>query len=248
MLKKALPRVALADGFHVAIIMDGNGRWATRRGLPRFEGHREGAKTARRIVDAASHLGISTLTLFALSSDNWNRPPQEVHFLMQLLRRFLRLEKERSVERGIRVTVIGRRDRIPPRIRTLIEEVESATSGGDVMHLRIAIDYSSRDSILEAAAKVARTEAPTREDFARALSGGSNGSAEPVPDVDLVIRTGGEQRLSDFLLWESAYAELLFTHTMWPDFQAGELASAVEEFLRRDRRFGLLSKGSGTEG
>jgi undecaprenyl diphosphate synthase len=232
----------------VGVIMDGNGRWATSRGLPRFEGHREGAKAARRIVDAAPGLGIGTLTLYALSSDNWNRPPQEVQFLMQLLRRFLRLERDRCMARGIRVSAIGRRDRIPQKIRYLIEELESATRGGPRMHLRIAIDYSARDSILRAATRLAGNPTPSREDFALALSGGRNGAREPVRDVDLVIRTGGEKRLSDFLLWESAYAELYFSETMWPDFDVGELAAALEDFTRRDRRFGLLPQGSGTVG
>ena len=218
------------DGMHVAIIMDGNGRWAEARGLPRTAGHREGATAVRRVVEAAPSLGIVMLTLYAFSSDNWKRPGAEVAALMRLLERFLRTEAASCVEQGVRVEVIGRRDRLPTRVQDAIAAAERATAAGSVLRLRIAIDYSSRDAILRAAAHAPRS----RAELARHLHD------ERVSDVDLLIRTGGEQRLSDFLLWESAYAELYFTDVAWPDFDAVALAAAVDEFNRRQRRFGGL--------
>ncbi len=229
--------------FHVAAIMDGNGRYATARGRTRSDGHRAGATAARRIVEAAPDMGVDILTLFALSSENWNRPPAEVRFLLQLLRRFLRLECRRCVERGVRLSVIGSRRRLPARLVAMVDHVESATSAGRRMQLRVAIDYSSRDAILEAAARWAASgePAPTREGFARAL-GATGALASPAPEVDLLIRTGGEKRLSDFLLWESAYAELYFTDTMWPEFAPAELERAIADYRRRERRFGLVPR------
>jgi len=212
---------------HAAIIMDGNGRWATARGLPRVAGHTRGAEALRRAVEAAPDLGIGTLTVYAFSSDNWRRPPMEVSALMRLFHTYLRRERNRCVENGVRVSVIGRRDRLPRMVLPAIDATESATANGRKLHLRLAIDYSSRDAILNAAKKLKRTA--TRENFSLALGG---------PNVDLLIRTGGEQRLSDFLLWEAAYAELVFTPVMWPDFQASDLAAAVAEFHSRERRFG----------
>jgi undecaprenyl diphosphate synthase len=223
-------------GIHVAVIMDGNGRWANARGLPRVAGHREGARVVKRIVEAAPDLGVGMLTLYAFSSDNWERPTREVSGLMRLFRAYLAAETQRCVENDIRMSVIGRRDRLPEALRRAIDGAEAATMGGHRMHLRIALDYSSRDALLAAAARLA---APTREAFAEAL-GAAIGSREAAPDVDLLIRTGGEQRLSDFLLWECAYAELLFTPRMWPDFDAGALGEAVAEFHRRERRFGRV--------
>jgi undecaprenyl diphosphate synthase len=221
---------------HVAVIMDGNGRWAVRRGLPRSAGHHAGVDAIRRVVEAAPQLGIGTLSLFAFSSDNWARPAEEVQILMALFGRFLRDEAGPLRANEVRLSVIGRRDRLPPEVVSAIADAEALTARGTRLHLRVAIDYSSRDAILEAA-RLGRRDDATRERFAIRL-GEIHGA--PAPDVDLLIRTGGEQRLSDFLLWESAYAELFFTARMWPDFHGDDLAAAVAEFRGRDRRFGAL--------
>ena len=203
-----------STSLHVAIIMDGNGRWATRRGLPRAAGHRAGVEAVRRMVRAAPDLGITALTLYAFSSDNWSRPPAEVNTLMRLFARYLHNETPELLAQSVRLSIIGRRDRLPRSLVTIITDAERATSRGTRIELRIAVDYSARAAIRSGAL---------------------------LPDVDLLIRTGGEQRLSDFLLWESAYAELWFTDTMWPDFTATDLAAAVKDFRTRDRRFGGLS-------
>jgi undecaprenyl diphosphate synthase len=222
-------------GLHVGIIMDGNGRWATARGLPRAFGHDAGIAALRRAAEAAPDLGIGTLSLFAFSADNWRRPEAEVTALMRLFRHYLDAEVPRLVESGARLTVFGRRDRLHDGLPDAIAGAEAATADGDRLHLRIAIDYSARDSILRAAAEIAGAHHLTRDGFARLVTG------ERVPrDVDLVIRTGGEQRLSDFLLWECAYAELYFTATRWPDFGGPDLAAALADFRKRDRRFGGL--------
>jgi undecaprenyl diphosphate synthase len=218
-----------SDRLHAAIIMDGNGRWASTRGLPRVAGHRAGAEALRRTVEAAPDLGISVLTVYAFSSDNWRRPQPEVSALMKMFHTYLRREQAKCVDKGVRVSVIGRRDRLPRLLLPVIDECESATARGQKLHLRLAVDYSSRDAIL-AAALALQGEA-TREALSDALG---------CQDVDLLIRTGGEQRLSDFLLWECAYAELVFTPVMWPDFVASDLASAIGEFRSRERRFGAL--------
>ena len=225
---------------HVAIIMDGNGRWATRRGLPRTAGHRAGVATVHRIVDAAPGLGVSTLTLFAFSSDNWRRPADEVGALMSPLRTYLRAEGRRLVEMGARLSVIGRRDRLPHRLVDDIARIERASAAGGGLHLRVALDYSSRDAIVQAASRLSSERPPSHEQFGRLISHAADGDTRS-PTVDLLIRTGGEKRLSDFLLWESAYAELWFTDTMWPDFGADDLRAAIADFRRRDRRFGGLS-------
>jgi undecaprenyl diphosphate synthase len=226
------------SGLHVGIIMDGNGRWAVRQGLPRSLGHREGALAVRRIVEAAPELGVGVLTLYAFSADNWHRPPAEVAMLMRLFREYLRSETERCVANGVKLEVIGRRDRIDDRLRRRIQATQQATAGGTRLHLRVAVDYSARDAILRAAQCVRDGSVPSRESFGRLLAIVDHGTA--VPDLDLLIRTGGERRLSDFLLWEAAYAELLFLERMWPDFDASDLEVAVEEFKRRDRRYGSL--------
>lgn len=225
---------------HVAIIMDGNGRWATRRGLPRTAGHRAGVATVRRVVEAIGGLGVSTLTLFAFSADNWRRPTDEVGALMALLHAYLRSEGRRLVENGIRLSVIGRRDRLPGRLVEAIAQIEQASASGRGLHLRVALDYSSRDAILRAASLLPAEQQPSCETFGRLVAQAADGDAGS-PAVDLLIRTGGEKRLSDFLLWESAYAELWFTDTMWPDFAADDLRAAIADFHRRDRRFGSLS-------
>ena len=224
---------------HVALIMDGNGRWAERQGLPRAAGHREGVEAVRRTVEAAPSLGIGTLTLFAFSSDNWRRPGREVQWLMRLFREYLRRETPRAVTEGVRLSVIGRRDRIARGLVEAIGRAEAATAQGQRLHLRIAVDYSARDSILRAAQCVSAGTPLTREAFGRLLAIADHGRTA-TPDVDLLIRTGGEQRLSDFLLWECAYAELVFTPCMWPDFGAPDLAAAVHAFHHRERRFGGL--------
>lgn len=227
----------LQSAIHVAIIMDGNGRWATTRGLPRVAGHRAGVASVRRIVEHAPNLGIRTLTLYAFSSDNWARPAQEVQSIFWIIRAFLRLECERLRKNGVRLEVIGRRDRIPRPLLREIEHAESATARGRTLHLRIAIDYSSRTAIADAAAAcVLSVNEPTSADRMRAII--THALSSGCGDVDLLIRTGGEQRLSDYLLWESAYAELFFAHRMWPDFDASDLEAAVSEFRHRERRFG----------
>jgi undecaprenyl diphosphate synthase len=224
---------------HVAIIMDGNGRWASRRGLPRVAGHRAGVATVRRIVEHAPALRIRRMTLYAFSSDNWRRPAEEVNSIFWLMRAYLRLEAERLRYRGVRLEVLGRRDRIPKPLLQDIEKTEFVTAQGTCLQLRIAVDYSSRDAITFAAARavaeVSDDKPPSAEVMRNRLTQELTARSG---DVDLLIRTGGEKRLSDFLLWESAYAELFFTDRMWPDFDAPDLEAAVREFNRRERRFG----------
>ena len=225
----------LQGKLHVGIIMDGNGRWATRRGLSRVRGHEAGVETIRRIVEAAPKQGIGTLTLYAFSTDNWRRPRAEVAALMTLLRFYLANEVQSLVKNGVRLTVIGRRDRLPDGIAAAITRAEEATARCDVLHLRIAVDYSARDAILNAAIKAAALTSLTREAFSQLVTGEAS-----LRDVDLIIRTSGEKRLSDFLLWEGAYAELHFTERMWPEFEAADLAEALASFRGRERRFGGL--------
>ena len=210
---------------HCGIIMDGNGRWAVGRGLPRVAGHTAGVESVRRVVKAAPDAGVGILTLFAFSSDNWRRPRYEVEALMGMLARYLEDETDECVQQGVRLELIGRRDRLAPALREAIVRAEAATALGTRLRLRVAVDYSARDAILAAARGVKEL---SREAFGNALG----------PPVDLLIRTGGERRLSDFLLWESAYAELFFTRVMWPDFAAADLQAAVREFRGRERRFG----------
>ena len=197
--------------------MDGNGRWATARGRPRAVGHRAGARAVRRRGSRPPDLGIGTLTLFAFSSDNWQRPASEVTALMRLFARHLRLETPLLIKNGVRLEFVGRRDRLPAPLVARSKRAEVATAAGTTLDLRLAVDYSARQMIT---------------------------AGRLLPDVDLLIRTGGEQRLSDFLLWECAYAELHFTERMWPEFGAPELASALEEFRARERRFGTVSKAA----
>lgn len=229
---------------HVAIVMDGNGRWAQALGQPRLFGHREGANAVRRTVEAARREGIEVLTLFAFSGDNWGRPEPEVRGLMTLFASYLCAEASRCAENGIRLTVIGRRDRLPDSLRDAVEAAEQLTSAGSDMLLRIAVDYSSRDAIVSAARAWrqfddGRQPRGTRESFSLLMQAAIH-SAIPAPDVDLLIRTGGEMRLSDFMLWEAAYAELVFTKKMWPEFAEEDLLDAIREFHSRDRRFGKL--------
>lgn len=224
---------------HVAIILDGNGRWAEHRGLPRAVGHREGALAVRRTVEAALDLGIGTLTLFAFSADNWTRPEREVRWLLRMFREYLRSASAQAAEAGVRVSVIGRRDRLPAGVLASVEGIEARTRTGSRLHLRIAVDYSARDAILRAALCLPQGGTVSRERFGRLLAVADHGGT-PSPDVDLLIRTSGEQRLSDFLLWECAYAELLFLPLYWPDFTGADLEAALFEYGRRQRRFGGL--------
>jgi undecaprenyl diphosphate synthase len=228
----------IGEPFHVAIVMDGNGRWATARGMARAEGHRRGAHAVRRAVRAAPSLGITTLTLFAFSSDNWKRPQREVATLLHLFGDYLQSEQAELRQNGVRLSVIGRRDRLPENLTAAIGACEAATAWASRLHLRLAIDYSAREAIVRAASALAAGGEPSADTFRERLAFASG--TETAPDVDLLVRTGGEYRLSDFLLWESAYAELYFLPRMWPDFQATDLAAAVAEFHTRQRRFGAL--------
>ena len=228
-----------AQGLHIAVIMDGNGRWAKARGLPRTSGHREGAKAVQRTVEAAVELGVGTLTLYAFSADNWQRPREEISALMRLLEVYLKKETDRCVKNGVRLSVIGRRDRLDPRIVRAIERSEARTQGGRKLHLRIAIDYSAREAIAAAAALMEDSKDLSPQHFSFLLNRAIH-SEPAAPDVDLLIRTSGEQRLSDFLLWECAYAELYFTPQLWPDFGKEGLVAALEEFQHRERRFGRV--------
>jgi undecaprenyl diphosphate synthase len=222
-------------GIHAAIIMDGNGRWAQAKGLPRTAGHKAGARALKRVAESASDAGIAVLTVYAFSQDNWKRPQDEVGALFRLMEDFLRREVDRCVANGLAVRAIGRRDRLPEHLVRKLREAEERTRGGGKLTLRIALDYSSRDAIAAAAGATKTWGA-----FSRRL-GEVYGEPDPPPDVDLLIRTAGEQRLSDFLLWEAAYAELYFTSVLWPDFGPEDLRQAVNEYRRRRRTFGGLT-------
>ncbi len=223
---------------HVAIIMDGSGRWARMRGLARPEGHRAGVEAVRRVIAASLDQGVGTLTLHCFSSDNWQRPPEEVKRLFGIFEDFLFAEPTLWIGSGVRVTIVGRRDRLPESLLQTIEYAESATSGCHRLHLRLAIDYSARQAILAAARRLTPNSEASESQFGRLLADPND---ETVPEVDLLIRTGGEQRLSDFMLWECAYAELYFTPRLWPDFTAEDLDQALREFHSRDRRYGALA-------
>ena len=235
------PRLALPELpprlLHVAIIADGNGRWATSRGLPRSAGHRAGAQTARHIIQAAPRLGIHTLTLFALSSANWQRPPAEVNGILRLLHEYLLAETTHCIEEGVRLSVIGRRDRMPATLRQTVEDAEAATAQGNRLHLRLAVDYSAREAIFRAACRFYKVTTLSPDSFSSVLSEVLHGGST---EVDLLIRTGGEQRLSDFLLWECAFAEFVFLSKRWPDFTVADLESAIQEFGHRERTRGAL--------
>jgi undecaprenyl diphosphate synthase len=228
---------------HVGIIMDGNGRWAIDRHLARPAGHRAGAEAVTRIVEAATAGPVRVLTLYAFSCDNWQRPEREVAHLMRLLYRYLVVELSRCVRNGVRVNVIGRRDRLGRGLVAAIERIERATAAGTALLLRLAVDYSSRDAIVAASA-AGPAAADSRETLERRLERVTHSVPNAGP-VDLLIRTGGEQRLSDFLLWECAYAELLFSATRWPDYTVEEFEDALEAFGRRDRRFGVIRHALG---
>lgn len=228
-----------SNRIHVGIIMDGNGRWAMHQGLPRSAGHRAGVAAVRRTVESAPELDVRVLTIYAFSSDNWARPAQEVHGIFWIIRAFLRLECERLRRNGVRLQVIGRRDRIPRALVREIEHAETATQSERTLLLRIAIDYSARAAIADAAAEAALDIAePLAPERMRTII--TQKLTADCGDVDLLIRTGGEKRLSDYLLWESAYAELFFTDRMWPEFDGSDLEDAVNEFRHRERKFGAV--------
>ncbi len=234
-------------GLHVAIIMDGNGRWAKLRGLPRWRGHVAGVDSVRSVVRAARDLNVTALTMYAFSSDNWKRSATEVGRLFWLLREYCVKERKELLEEGVRVTAIGRRDRIPRSALKELEEIERVTAGNSRLNLRLAIDYSARWAISDAARRVAELVAngvltPEELDAAALNAQISDG----VPDPDLLIRTAGEKRVSDFLLWELAYTEFYFTPRYWPEFTGDDLAEAVAEFAGRERRFGGIGEGRRT--
>jgi undecaprenyl diphosphate synthase len=235
------------QGLHVAIIMDGNGRWGTQRGLPRAAGHRAGVEAVRRTVEAASELGVRTLTLFGFSSANWRRPKQEIATLLSLFEQYLESELSGLREHDIRLTVIGRRDRLSWRLAEKIARAETETLSGRRLDLRIALDYSSRHAIgLAAASWFAEFpfghDVPGRDASFDGRLGAllARHAGDTGADVDLLIRTGGEKRLSDFLLWECAFAELCFLEKLWPDFEGADLEAAIADFRRRERTFGAL--------
>jgi undecaprenyl diphosphate synthase len=231
------------SGMHVGIIMDGNGRWAKARRMPRWRGHQAGVDSVRDVVRAAPDQGITTLTLYAFSADNWKRPAMEVGRLFWMLREHCRREREELLANGVRVSAIGRRDRLPRAALEVLEDLEAASRHCTRLHLRLALDYSSRWAIAQAAAALAKnvergTLAP--EEISPELM--QQQITNSTPDVDLLIRTAGEQRLSDFLLWETAYAEFHYTSVLWPDFRRTDLALAISDFNRRVRKFGALPK------
>jgi undecaprenyl diphosphate synthase len=231
------PEIAEARPLHVAIISDGNGRWAMSRGLPRSAGHRAGAEAARRIIEEAPRLGIHTLTLFALSSANWKRPAAEVHAILRLLHEYLLTETAHCIDEGVRLSVVGRRDRLPATLRQAVVDSEAATAKGTRLHLRLAVDYSAREAIFHAACRFYKVTELSPESFGSVLAEVSRGGST---EVDLLIRTGGEQRLSDFLLWECAFAEFVFLQKRWPDFTVADLEAALREFDNRERTRGAL--------
>jgi undecaprenyl diphosphate synthase len=233
---------------HIAIIMDGNGRWAAARGLPRSEGHRRGVEALRKTVRAAGEIGVSYLTIFSFSSENWSRPPDEIRDLMGLLRRFIRNDLADLHRSRVRVRVIGERDGLDIEIRRLLEEAEALTKDNDKLTLIVAFNYGGRQEIARAAVQLA-TKVKMGEIEPQAITAeliAQNLDAPDVPDPDLVIRTSGEQRLSNFLLWQAAYSELVFVPTYWPDFDRAALEDAIAEYHRRERRFGGLIARTGS--
>src|SRR5258708_7791426 len=233
----AQPAIVQTPRLHVAIISDGNGRWATSRGLPRSAGHRAGAEAARRVIEAAPSFGIHTLTLFALSSANWKRPTAEVQAILRLLHEYLLTETTHCIDEGVRLSIIGRRDRLPGALRQAIADSEAATAKGTRMHLRLAVGYSAREAIYHAACRFYKVTELSPESFSSVLAEVHRGGST---EVDLLIRTGGEQRLSDFLLWECAFAEFVFLQKRWPAFTSADLDAAVQEFSNPERTRGAL--------
>jgi len=226
---------------HIAIIMDGNGRWAELRGVPRTEGHRRGAQRAKEIIEASYEIGLGNLTLYTFSVENWRRPLDEVFTLMSLLKEYLIKEKETLVSKGIRFRTIGNRDMLPEDVISIIRDVEEATLDGSSMNLVLCLSYGGRDEIIRAVRRLlaerVEPEEIDEENFKNYLD------TKGLPDPDLIIRTSGERRLSNFLLYQSAYAELYFTETLWPDFTREEFFEAIQDFQKRQRRFGAVTLG-----
>jgi undecaprenyl diphosphate synthase len=233
---------------HVAIIMDGNGRWAAERGLPRSEGHRRGVEALRKTVRAAGEMGISYLTIFSFSSENWSRPAAEIRDLMGLLRRFIRNDLAELHQNRVRVRVIGERDDLDPDIRRLLEEAEQLTQNNDKLTLVVAFNYGARQEIARAARRIADEVAAGRVQPAEVTADllSQNLDTADMPDPDLLIRTSGEQRISNFLLWQMAYSELVFVPIYWPEFERATLEGAIAEYCRRERRFGGLAARTGS--
>ena len=233
---------------HVAIIMDGNGRWASARGLPRGEGHRRGVEALRKTVRAAGEMGIRFLTIFSFSAENWSRPPSEIRDLMGLLRRFIRNDLAELHQNGVKVRVIGERGDLDPDIRRLLEEAEELTRNNIGLTLVVAFNYGARQEIARAAARIAAMVKDGTLDPSAITADliGQHLDAPDLPDPDLIIRTSGEQRLSNFLLWQAAYSELVFVPTYWPDFDRAALEGAIAEYHRRERRFGGLIAQTGS--
>jgi undecaprenyl diphosphate synthase len=242
---KPVPTQPESNGFpvHVAIIMDGNGRWAQALGYPRVMGHKQGAEAVRRTIKAAKQLGVRYLTLYGFSLENWKRPATEIADLMSLLRLYLRQEVSELHREGVRIRFIGERERLEPEIVSLIEMAEQKTRGNTQLNLIVALSYGSRQEITAAARRIAREAAAGELDpetvDEQAIAGRLFTS--DIPDPDLIIRTSGEKRISNFLLWQSAYAELIFTDVLWPDFSREELENSIQEFARRERRYGATT-------
>jgi len=231
---------------HVAIIMDGNGRWAKARGRPRAFGHARGVEAVRRVVEAAGEMGVRHLTLFSFSTENWNRPADEVGALFELMRRYVEADLETLSGRGVRIRIIGRRDNLSADLQAIIERAEQRTRDNRDFHLTIAFNYGGRDEIVRASRELARAAKAGEidPDSIDSDAFGARLDTADLPDVDLVIRTSGEQRISNFLLWQAAYAELLFVDVLWPDFEPRHLSAAIETFQQRDRRYGGLDAGA----
>jgi len=230
---------------HVAIIMDGNGRWATSKGLTRQIGHERGVEALRRTVRAAGDLGVKHLTVYAFSTENWRRPAREINFLFSLLRNYVRQDLKRLNSEGVKITMIGRKDNLPPDVANLIQEAEDTTAENTDFYLNIGFNYGGREEILQAVRKAAaglsdgsfKSEDISEDVFSKLLYTGGQ------PDPDILIRTSGERRISNFLLWQAAYAELIFMDLYWPDFTHEDLARAIEIYQSRDRRFGAVKAG-----
>ncbi|MHA6288655.1 isoprenyl transferase [Maricaulis sp. CAU 1757] len=237
---------SLTEPHHVAIIMDGNGRWAKARGRPRAFGHRKGVETVRKAVETAGELGVRHLTLFSFSTENWSRPADEVGALFELLKNYVEADLESLARRGVRIRIIGRRSDLSPDLAEIIERTEARTRDNSDFFLTIAFNYGGRDEIVRAARDLARAveagelsaEAVDESCFANALD------TAGMPDVDLLIRTSGEQRISNFLLWQAAYAEMLFLDVLWPDFSADHFRQALDTYRQRSRRYGGLDAGA----
>jgi len=225
---------------HVAVIMDGNGRWATNRGWPRLVGHRKGAERVRELVEACPQIGIRYLTLYAFSTENWKRSTEEVLGLMSLFARYIRREADRMKREGVRMRFIGDRSRLEPKLQKLITWIEAETAANDRVHLSVAINYGGRDEILRAAAKLVRDVAAgqVHQEGITEAALAARMDTHDLPDPDLVVRTSGETRVSNFLLWQAAYSEYVFTPILWPDFTPQAMAEILKDFTRRERRFG----------